>query len=165
MIVDTVKFEGREFEVHLDNGTFSAKVDGDRLHSNTLAGVTGQIRAAVRDGASLKIEVALLETDTDDLRKPIEYTPVTIVGTHAGSGNIIVEYEDGRRDQFRRHSTDFYKRLTKAELEKLTDMVRMRIKLERETAKFKEARSVDGRKLVEAERKLQAAAHSNIEEP
>lgn len=163
MIVDNYKFEGRDFEVHLDQGTFWCKVDGERLHHKTQDGLVKQIRSAVREGASLKIEVAFIETDNDDLRKPIDYTPVTIIGTHAGSGNMIIEYEGGRRDQVRRYSNNFYRRLTTTEVSKLSEMVKMRIRLEREITAFKEARSVNGQELVETERKLQAAAHSNIE--
>lgn len=163
MIVDTYKFEGRDFEIHLDQGTFWCNVDGEKLHHKQHDGLVKQIRSAVREGASLKIEVAFIETDNDNLRKPIDYTPVTIIGTHAGSGNMIIEYETGRRDQVRSYSNDFYRRLTTAEIAKLIDMVKMRIRLDREIAAFKEARSVNGKELVEAERKLQAAAHSNIE--
>lgn len=164
MLVDIYKFEGREFSLNLDQGTFWCTVDGEKLHHKTQDGLVKLVRSAVREGASLAIPVAFLETDNDDLRKPIDYTPVTIIGTHAGSGNIIIEYENGRRDQVRGYSNSFYRRLSDADQKKLRDMVKARITLERAIAKFKERHQVNGKELVEAERKLQAAAHSNIEE-
>lgn len=163
MVVDNISFEGRAFDVHFGNGKFTCKVDGEVLHHATHAGLVKLIRSAVREGATLSIKVALIETDGEDLRKPVDYTPVTIVGTHAGSGNMIVEYDGGRRDQFRRYSSQFHRRLTDAELKDLTAMVKEKIRLERAIAKFKETRQVEAMKLVEAERTLQAQVHSNVQ--
>lgn len=163
MVVDTVTFEGREFPIYLDRGVFWSMVDGEKLHHAMLEGLTKQIRAAVREGASLAIEIAFIETDGDDMRKPIDYTPAKIIGTHAGSGNIIVEYENGRRDQFRSYNGGMYRRVSKKEVDALRAMVKERIRLERAINAWKEQRQVNGKQLVEAERKLQAAVHSNTE--
>lgn len=156
MKVDTIEFEGKSYDVSLVGGKFHADVDGEDLCAETFERIKKLVIAAVRQD-KLSIPICRIDTDSDDLRRPVEVTELRLVGTHAGSGNYIIEHVDGHREQVRTYQTSGYHRpLDPSELKTLVGLVKKQIQLRREIEEFRDARQVNLKALVEAKRERQA---------
>lgn len=154
MVVGEHTVEGVTVEIKLESELFAATVHGERITSKTMTGIKTLIAGAIRAGGALDVEVSMLETDGDDLRRPVDHTKARIVGMHARTNRLTVEYEHGLRDSLG-HYSNLYRRLSSAELKEISAMVVERIKIERRISDWKEARTVNGAELVKKAREKQ----------
>lgn len=144
--IKTETIEGQDVDINVDvSGLFYAELNGDRITSTSLKGLTDRLRADLRS-ARAKIEVSwtVREYSSDEKLKVVDGF---LVGTHATHGDFLLRKLDGKADRESSYHT-LYHRLTEMEKHKFYELQRTAAAAEKAFENFKKSLQVDGNKLL-----------------
>lgn len=149
----TVTKNGQTIPISVDeDGKWLAKVGNDRLSKDTRSALVSAIDRLTKRAAA---EVAVPFVEAHSGSDEIKFRHGVAYGIHSGSGNVMVVWKSGAKEQYRGgggwNTEIFAGELSDAELVEYRDLVLAARAADRALRGFKDSRKFDLKRSVEAE--------------
>jgi hypothetical protein len=133
----TLTVDGEDIAIGVtEDGHFHATIDGQQYHHAILSKLEEIVRTQRRAQTKLAVPATMLDDELS--RRP--YTHIVITGRHAGNNNILYHDEGSTQTQQHYRSYVIYRRLSAQEIDAYKELLRRKVRLEREIDRFRAAR-------------------------